>query len=145
MLKRHKNKIIVISLIFVGLFLILCGSFNGKGPRKNEEFSYEEYTEALEEKIEAFLKSVKGIKKAQVLITLDTSNEKVYAQNSNNLDYIFSSSGEPIFLSEKYPQVRGVAIACTNGDDARVRQNITELISSYLGIPSNRIKIVAIR
>ena len=145
MLKKHKNKIIVISLIVVGLFLILYGSFKGKGSSKHDEFSYEEYTEALEEKIEDFLKSVKGIKKAQVLITLDTSNEKVYAQNSNNFYYIFTSSGEPIFLSEKYPQVRGVAIACTNGDDARVRQNITELISSYLGIPSNRIKIVAIR
>ena len=47
-------------------------------------------------------------------------------------------------ITEIFPIVRGVAIACTNGNDDLVRMKITDLISSYLGISSNRIKIVAI-
>jgi len=145
MFKKHKNKIIIISLVVIGVLLIVFSSIKGTKSSQAVSFSAQEYTNELEKKVEGFLKNVKGIKKAEVIITLDLSNEKIYAQNGSNLDYIMSSNGEPIMISEKYPVVRGVAIACTNGDDDRVRAQITELISSYLGISSNRIKIVAIR
>ena len=40
---------------------------------------------------------------------------------------------------------RGVAIACTNGNDDRVKMQLTKLISAYLGISSNRIEIIGIK
>jgi len=98
----------------------------------------------LENKIEDFLKKVEGIKEVKAIVTLDTSEEKVYAQNSSGLDYILTNDGSPISITEIYPTVRGVAIACTNGDSDKIKMKITEIISAYLGISSNRIKIVSI-
>ena len=99
----------------------------------------------LEEKIEAFLKKVDGIKEAKVVITLDSSVQKIYAQNENNLSYILSGNGTPITVTELAPTIRGVGVACTNGDNYEVQNKITMLVSSYLGVPTNKIKIVAIK
>lgn len=130
MLKRNKNKIIISSLVILGIVLILSSSLAGK----KTDNSNEEYINSLETKIEEFLKEVDGIKEAKVIITLEEydkeSNEELFGDNSD---------------TTSVPKVRGVAVACTNGDNYAVQEKITSLISSYLGIPSNRVKIVAIK
>lgn len=144
MFKKYKNKIIISSLVIIGIILILISSIDFSRKEKTE-FSSSMYTDALEKKIEDFLENIEGIYDAKVIVTLDTSEETVYAQNSNSLDYILTSDGSPISITEIYPTVRGVAIACTNGERDDIKMKITELISAYLGISSNRIKIVAIK
>ena len=142
MLKKYKNKIIVFSLIIIGIAFILLGSL--KFDKKTENNFHAEYTKELENKIEDFLKNVDGIKKVKVIITLDSSEESVYAQGSNGMNIAVSNDGSPISVTEIYPTVRGVAIACTNGDSDFIKMKVTELVSAYLGISSNRIKIVSI-
>ena len=144
MIKKHKNKIIIIALVILGIIFILLSSFNFNKNKSKNEFSATTYTKELEKKIESFLKDVDGIKNAKVILTLECSNEHVYAKNESSYDYFISSNGDLVEVTEIFPVVRGVAIACTNGDDDIVRMRVTELISSYLGISSNRIKIVAI-
>lgn len=141
MFKKHKNKIIISSLVIIGIVLILLSNHDFS---KNSDNSPTLYTQTLEIKIEEFLKQVDGIKNAKVILTLDTSNESVYAQNSSGLDYILTNEGKPISVTEIYPTVRGVAIACTGGDNDEIKVKVTELIGAYLGISSNRIKIVGI-
>ncbi|MBO5092686.1 MAG: hypothetical protein J6K52_03900 [Clostridia bacterium] len=146
MLKKHKNKIIISSLVVIGILLILFGSFSkNESDVEENEFNYELYTNELEEKIERFLLSVSGIDNVNVIVTLDNSSEIVYAQNQSTLDFLTINSGNgqsPVYVTEIYPCVRGIAIACTNGDRDDVRAKITKLISAYLGISSNRIEIV---
>lgn len=132
MLKANKNKIIVLSLLLFGVIFIFAGSFGGKS---NDLDSHEEYTKKLEKKIEDFLKEVDGIKDATVIITLEE-----YNSNGNEPDGMFSGSGEQ---ESSLPRVRGVAVACTNGDNYEMQIKITEIVSKYLGIPTNKIKIVA--
>ena len=127
--------------------LILIGTFskNKSVPDTSQGFSYGAYTSELEEKIEKFLLKVDGIKNAEVILTLDTSSEKIYTQDKAGFDLLSSSSSNGqglVCVSETYPVVRGIAISCTNGDDDVVRMKITRLISAYLGISSNRIEIV---
>ena len=144
MIKKHKGKIIIISFVLVGILLIVLGSLNLNNKNMEKDFSATTYTRELEKKIESFLKEVEGINKVRVILTLDCSYEQVYAKNNSSYDYIITSNGELVEITEIFPIVRGVAIACTNGNDDLVRMKITDLISSYLGISSNRIKIVAI-
>lgn len=141
MFKKHKNKIIISSLVIIGIVLILLSNYDFTS---KSDYSPTLYTQTLESKIEEFLKRVDGIKDAKVILTLDTSNESVYAQNSSGLDYILTNDGKPISVTEIYPTVRGVAIACTNGNKDEIKVKVTELISAYLGISSNRIEIVSI-
>lgn len=144
-IKANKGRIIIIVLALIGVFLIIFSSISSNEVKESDTFSPYHYTESLEKKIEAFLKEVQGIKNAKVIITLENSSEQIYAKNESSLDFILSGNGDPISITEIYPQVRGIAIACTNGDRADVKKDITELISSYLGISSNRIKIVPLR
>lgn len=145
MLKKHKNIIFISVLVLIGVLLIILSSFDCSSDEKTEDFSSIDYTRELEGKIEAFLKKVDGIKEAKVVITLDSSVQKIYTQNENNLSYILSGNGTPITVTELAPTIRGVGVACTNGDNDYVKMQITELLSCYLGISSNKIKIVPIK
>ncbi len=128
--KRHRNKIIISSLVILGAILIIFGSISGKKSSQG----YEEYVNSIEKKLEEFLKSVDGIDEARVIITLDELSYE-------NSDELFGGNDETSSL----PSVRGVAVACTRGDNYEVQNKITQLVSSYLGIPTNRVKIVAIK
>jgi len=115
------------------------------------EYSVQYYTEILEQRIADLCTSVNGIQEATVLLTLDSGSEYVYAQNTtaapNNTgawDYVIihqDEGEEAVMVTEIYPKVRGVAVVCTGGDSAAVRQTITELLSASLGISSNRIRV----
>ena len=147
MVKNRKSIIIVISLVVIGIALILLsGFFEESETEDTKQLNYEKYVCDLEDKIESFLLKIQGITKAEVIITLDTSSEQIYAQNNDNYVIIDKDSGEsPINITEAYPTVRGIAIACTNGNSDEVKVKITRIISAYLDIPTNRIEIVGIK
>lgn len=148
-LKNKKSLLIVIITAVLGVLLVIIGGFGTKKENSaNEKIDYKSYTNELEKKLEAFLLSVDGVNKAEVIVTLENSSEQVYAQNQTTYDFltITSDNGEsPVYITEIYPIVRGVAISCTNGGDDEVKMKINRLISAYLGISSNRIEIVEIK
>lgn len=147
--KNKKSLAIVIITAILGILLIVFGSINANTEESSsEKIDYKSYTNELEKKLESFLLSIDGINKAEVIVTLENSSEQVYAQNQTTYDFltITSDKGEsPVYITEIYPIVRGVAISCTNGGDDEVKMKINRLISAYLGISSNRIEIVEIK
>ena len=133
MFKKNKNKIIISSLVIIGVTLILIASFQEKSKGTN---TFDDYCNELELKIEAFLKNVEGIEDVNVIVTLEP------LEKSDSFEDVFNSeSTEEVSL----PQVRGVAVACTNGDNYEMQKKVTDIITSYLGISSKRVKIVAIK
>ena len=147
MLKNKKSIIFVIALALVGIALIFGSSLiEDSGTESSIQLDYEKYVSNLEEKIESFLLKIQGISKAEAIITLDTSSEQIYAQSNDSYVIIDKESGEsPINITEIYPTVRGIAIACTNGNSDEMKVKITKIISAYLDIPTNRIEIVGIK
>lgn len=105
-------------------------------------------SDELENKIKQLCESVDGVKNVHVLLTLDTSEEYVFAQDSEQSDtytkrqYVTVNSGDgTVELYVICPKVRGVAIVCTGGGKATVKQTLTELVSSALGIASSRVSV----
>lgn len=105
-------------------------------------------SEELEGKIKNMCESVSGVKNVSVMLTLDTSEEYVYAKDSEQSDtysksqYVTVNSGDgTVELYVICPKVRGVAVVCSGGEKATVKQTLTELISSALGIPSSRVSV----
>ena len=147
MLKNKKSIIFVVALALIGIALIFGSSLiEDSGTESSIQLDYEKYVSSLEEKIERFLLKIQGISKAEVIITLDTSSEQIYAQSNDSYVIIDKESGEsPINITEIYPTVRGIAIACTNGNSDEMKVKITKIISAYLDIPTNRIEIVGIK
>lgn len=103
-------------------------------------------SEQLENRVEEMCERVKGVDNVYVMLTLDTSEEYVYAQNTENTDSLVKSQ---LVLSEAggveryivYPKVRGVAVVCDGGDKGTIQKILSELISSALSIPVSSITI----
>lgn len=129
--KKQKNTRLLIILLFsLGALFLILGSVIGSSDKNN--LDTDKFIENEEAKLEAFLMEVKGIKSVKVIITADvfsTVTDK-YGQ------------GENVYT---YPTVKGVVVACTNGDSDRVKAEITEIVSKYLGIGANKVKVTDIK
>ena len=141
---------LVVILGIAGAILLFIGSF-GSAEKKDQvkiEFLYDEYEKTLENKLEEFCACVDGIENVKVFVSLDVSEETVYAQNSSvstsqsTYEYLLFGADSALPIYEIMPKIRGVAIACDGGNDAYTQKVVTELISSALGIPTNKIKVV---
>lgn len=142
-----RNTWIAIGGVLIGILFLAGGNILQKTPERDtatETVAY--YTEYLEKRVAALCKSVHGVSDATVLLTLEKGSEWVYARNEvgQNAELVIlqkSGSEEAVTVSEIYPEIRGVAIVCTGGDDPGIRAALTELLSASLGIPTHRIKI----
>lgn len=156
--KIGKKQIIILVLLgAVGLFLILFPSGEGKIESDDQAFTLIDYTEKLEKRVRELCLAVEGIDKVEVLLTLESGSELVYADNvkeekesgkswSYTSDYLTVNNGNgtaAVPVTEIYPKIRGVAVVCNGGGRADVQKKLTELLSAALGIPANRIKITS--
>ena len=149
---KGKKLLIIIAGAALGVFLIAYRPASTSGV-SSEEDGLEKigfYTETLEKRIEDLCRSSAGISDVSVLLTLDSGSEYVYAANTEGSEgtgtreYLIvagENGGEPVRVTEIFPKVRGVAVVCTNGDRADVKEKITTLLSAALGIPTNRIRV----
>ncbi len=97
------------------------------------------YAELLEEKLCALLREVRGISEVHVLLTLEM--EGMYEAADSDGTFSLVSTGSESVVHALYPQVRGVAIVCTRGNDTHIRLTVTELVSAALGISASRISV----
>ena len=68
-----------------------------------------------------------------------------YVSDGDDGEYVTVRSGGEyslVLLRNLYPKITGVSVACRGGNDAEVRKKLIDVISTALGIPSNRICIV---
>ena len=102
--------------------------------------------------LEALLKTVDGVGKVKVYVTVERLQANVYAVNTEqtsepdraerNEKYVLTETGndtQGLVLYTVTPQIRGVAVSCEGGGSGVVRQEVTKLISAALGISANRI------
>lgn len=133
--KKQKTVATVAILGLIGVLLIFVSNYYSE-KSEDEYTNYEAYATQIEKKLESFLLEIDGIFAVRVIVTLD------YIQDAEGDGYIYAGANEN---TTQLPSVRGVAIACTNGGDYKVKVKLTELVSAYLGISSNRIEIIDIK
>ncbi len=156
--------------VFVGLlgvFLIFLS--------ENSEIEYTEknnmieidYRLSLQQELVELLTEVEGAGRVEVMLTLESSRENVYAwqektsensqsvsaadnnQTTRNSTYenrivTVGQSGTKDALIEKVlqPSVQGVAVVCEGADNIKVVSDITNAVSVVLNIPSNRVCVI---
>ena len=146
-LNSIKSKYIIpIVLIIIGIILLAIPSKKAESSVQNTELDILSYANEIETKLTELLLKVDGMEEVNVMITFENIGEQVMAENksSSSSEYVIISGGdidEGIKLTEIFPTVRGASIVCTNGNDAVVKEKITSLVSSALGIPTNRITV----
>lgn len=103
------------------------------------------YQTQLEQRLEKLISQMNGAGKTTVMVTLETGEEAIYALDTQSGDlqsqntHVLLDDGSALTETVFQPQIRGVAVLCDGGGDVRVAARITELLTSLLDLPSNRI------
>jgi stage III sporulation protein AG len=110
------------------------------------------YRETLEERLTALLSQMDGIRSVKVMVTLSGSAEQIYAEEvkqsrndrgtqTESACVITKSGGNEaaVIAETKYPTVTGVAVLCTAGDHAAVRERVSQAVATVLGIPASNV------
>lgn len=150
-------------LIFLSGYLKLGGEAESEAAPETEEavMTSDEYAAALEQKLASIVNAITGDGSAQVLVTMERGAELVYAteekkktqtsdgkrSDDTETSYIIvkNSDGSQTALSvaKVEPVVKGVVVVCPRGDEAVVKQNIVDALSTVLGISSARVCVLS--
>lgn len=160
--KKDKKLLIILILAIVGILLLLVSELI---PDTKSEISKEdsqtmsEYAESMENKLKKIISSIEGAGNTDVMVTVDTSEENVFAKeiktdeesNENKkstkyeYEYIVIKSGSNgesgMLLKVIEPNIRGVAIVCDGGDNPAVKEDIINTVSAVLDIKTNKISV----
>lgn len=142
-LPKQKGVMLVAFGIIIGLMLLFLdkNGLNTENYASTEE-NNESYITTLENRLENMINNIEGVSDTKVMITLKSSSEVIYALDKDeNREKHVIVGNEPVYVKEYLPEIEGVAVICKGGNGAVIKEKITELLSSLLGIYSNHIYV----
>jgi len=136
--------------------------------REERPSDLSDYEKQMEERVKALLRSVEGVGKADVMLVLKSSGEKIIHEDqrrsrssSEEADSAGgsrktvneeadrstafvenSSEKEPIVEKELCPAVEGIVISAQGGGSASVKTEISEAMQALFNIPAHKIKVL---
>lgn len=117
----------------------------------------EAYAKQMETRLTELIRSIDGAGKTQVLVTLRSGEETVWARNDtmeheadtsrlrSEQTYVLVRAGSDetgLRLKTITPGVQGVAVVCEGADDPQVQQRITQTVTAALGIGAAHVSVV---
>lgn len=173
--KKFINNLFIILLVSV-IFLIVTNNFlspKEKGvenPKENTQDVYkyeseEDYSNYLEKKLTNILTKLNGVGKVNVMVTLESSVEKVTAANSTKTTeetlendseggtreihredvttqvMTKGSDGSLLVVKEIKPTVKGVIVVAEGADDPVLKETLYEAVKTVLGIKGNKVQV----
>lgn len=143
------------------------GSETQSGNAMDGVMDIDEYVKQMEERIEKQLGLVEGVGNVKVMITLESTSEKIVLKDENVTKetikeedaqggtrdnesmttsdesvLVGDGSSYPYTLKENMPYIQGVAVVAQGGGDAKVKQEIIEAIQVLFGVPIHNIKVM---
>lgn len=104
------------------------------------------YADDMETQLKELVEAVEGAGRCRVMVTLSSGEETVYATDTEQGDT--SSRSEHVLLGEEAlvervqsPEIQGVVVLCEGGNDATVKNTITEMVRALTGIGANHITV----
>jgi stage III sporulation protein AG len=117
----------------------------------SEKFSgADAYADSLEIKLLAIVSEIEGVGKADILVTVGTTERYIYAKegrssgsgSQNEIVIIDSGTGDTALTEAVIkPEITGVVIVCEGGDDARVAEKVVMAVKTALGIGASKIYV----
>ena len=155
--KTDRKMIIIVLAGIIGVVLLVLSELL---PEENKDGINEEnisvatqsdnYEAELENRLTELIESINGAGRTKVMLTVDCGDENVYAtenktdEGKSETEYVLvENDGNDcgILLKVWMPEIRGVAIVCQGADSAKVREEITGVVTAVLGISTNRVNI----
>ena len=122
-IKKHYLTLLICLFAVAGLMLV-GDMFSGEKKAENSLSEAEKYRDELEERVTFLVSKMEGVGRCIVMVTLETEGDGVDGTKTG---------------------VKGVAVLCEGAFNAKVKSEITALLSGFLGIPSSKISIGELR
>lgn len=172
-LLQKKNALFALGI--AGILLLGASELLPKAAEKeavltqaSQELSVSSQEQALEKRVQEIVETIEGAGSVKVMITLEDAGETIYAQDeqldtehqydesgqevlartngqSSHLFFDSGSEQQPLVETMRQPTVQGVAVICEGGADIAVESRITQVVATVLGIPTNRVCVVAMQ
>lgn len=147
---------VVLSLAFIG------GTFDSKDSATVDDDTNEyaaQYIKKSEKELESLISKIDGVGKTEVMITLESCYENVYARgytskkendedsikNETQEEYILvkkGSNNEECLVVKVYePTVKGVAVVAQGVADVRVETAVIQTVCALYGISSAKVSV----
>ena len=153
--KIKKETILIVILCALLFIALILPSNNGlvnlfKTSNDNDTQVENSYANQVEKNLEKLLSEISGVGKVAVKVSVNGSEKQILAKNvlttqENGVikvsETIVTVSGKPYVISTENPEVKSVIIVCNGADDLSIKMKITEVVSSYLNVSVNDIKI----
>ena len=161
LLRRYRALLIV---LLAGVLLLASGGLSAAGQpaqtaapadaeSEDEGFSLSAFEADLNEKLAA----IDGVGRVALMLSLDQSEEAVYAVNTRQTTS--ESSGEsfesdltaasdsaygekPVTVKSLLPVFRGAVVLCDGADNAQVRLAVTQAVSTVCGIGADKVTVL---
>ena len=155
MKKKGSFKVVTVGFV-LGIILLILGSVFFKDSKPSGEtegtqiqFSLQIYKQELTQEIESLCLGVESVKSVKAVLFFDGVGGSVYAQNVQDVntyksEYVIIGSGSnshALYLGESLPELSGIGVVCDTGDDERVRNELSLLLSSIYGLPLTRVHV----
>ena len=170
--KLKKDQLLILLLVGILLLVIAIPAQPEREEKEEQQtdtaYSSGDYAGDMERRLENILSQIWGAGEVEVMITLESSAEKVVEKDrssqtdtvtesgstestrtskssSTSESSVYGGSGnqeEPYVSKEISPKVRGVLVVASGGDKAVVKQNIMEAVQALFDIDTHKIRIM---
>ena len=135
--------------LICGIFLILLGSSMQEGDQSAASAPVQDlealqvYEQQLKKEIAALCDEVSGVGQSEVMIHLKGGARVLYATDEKGKPVLVGSGSSEQALPSTVlvPEIAGVGVVCRGGNSPAVQQTLITLISTTLGLPTNRVSV----
>lgn len=150
----QRPKLVLLALLAIlGVMLMLlsrCGGETGETREQSSPSSLDPllYAEQIEEKIEDLCNKIDGVSSAHAVVTLRGGYRAIYATDAqygssvSKSETVLIGSGsseQALLVGYENPEIAGIGIVCSGGDDAYVRAEIISMVSAAFDLGANKI------
>ncbi len=159
-LEKIKSIRLLVILGFAGMILILLSEIfpadkPDKSINKTRSTESSDFSTATEQKLEKILSRIDGVGKVNVLVSVEGTEEYVFAQEmkesnsegnssqSENKFVLVQKDGDKEALVKKTvnPQIKGVVVVCDGGADSTIQEKVYRAVAVALDLTSDRIYV----
>ena len=152
--KKIPRRAVWVLLGLGALLLLLLPNRMGKETEAGKEDTFSFSLETEEKRMEAALSRISGVGKVTVVLTLDSSEEREYARNTEQdrqqetdrdrneeRSQVAQVGDGALTVRIAYPRYRG-ALIVTEGGGSEVRLAVTQAVAALTGLSTDRITVV---
>ncbi len=145
--KKIKIEYVLVILIVISICFILFGNGFLFKTTSTENTSY---SQTLKSEIINVLSQIKGVGNVNCYITFDNDVEEVFLKNTTTItkndtievtEEFVLVNGKPYKIKNQYPSVTSLIVVCEGADDIYVKTLITNVLTTALEVPIDKIQI----